>query len=306
MTEPVTGSGTRGKNAFIDADAAVGATLPTYTSSYDAKDLSLYALAVGAGRDPLDAAGLRWVYEGAADGFQALPTFGVIPAINAFMRMLLEEAQVPGCHYGLDRVLHGEQFTELLRPLPTAATLEHRGRVLDVQDKGKHAVVVYDYVSHDARTGEALVRNEVSTLIRGAGGFAPERTRSIERHVPPERAPDAVVEERTEPNQALLYRLCGDWNPLHADPAFAAAVGYPRPILHGLCTFGFVGRHVVQAFADNDGRKVASIRVRFADVVYPGETLITEMWREDQTVVVRTRSKERDKVVVSNAAVVLR
>jgi len=305
MTEPVSGSGPRGKNAFIDADVAMGAVLPTHTSSYDVKDLALYGLAVGAGRDPLDKAGLRWVFE-QSSGFQALPTFGVIPAINAFMKMLLEDQRPPGLHYGLDRVLHGEQYTELLRPLPTSATLEHRGRVLDVQDKGKHAVVVYGYVSHDASTGEPLVRNEVSTLIRGAGGFAPERTSTPERHVPPDRAPDAVVEERTEPNQALLYRLCGDWNPLHADPDFAQQVGYPRPILHGLCTFGFIGRQVVQTFADHDASAVASIRARFSDVVFPGETLVTELWREGRTITVRTSSKERGKVVVSNAAVVLR
>src|SRR5690606_5581711 len=134
--------------------------------------------------------------------------------------------------------------------------------------------------SVDAETGRVLVRNEVGTLIRGAGGFAPERTSTPERHVPPDRAPDAVVEEQTHPNQALLYRLCGDWNPLHADPELAGHVGYPRPILHGLCTFGFVGRQAVETLAKGEGKAVASIRARFSDVVIPGETLVTELWRD--------------------------
>jgi 3-hydroxyacyl-CoA dehydrogenase/3a,7a,12a-trihydroxy-5b-cholest-24-enoyl-CoA hydratase len=121
-------------------------------------------------------------------------------------------------------------------------------------------------------------------------------------NVPPDREPDAVIEERTDPNQTLLYRLSGDWNPLHADPAFATAFGYEKPILHGLCTFGHCGRHLVQAFCENDGRWLKSIKVRFARNVYPGETLVTRMWKEDdRRIVFETIVKERGEVVIRNA-----
>jgi 3-hydroxyacyl-CoA dehydrogenase/3a,7a,12a-trihydroxy-5b-cholest-24-enoyl-CoA hydratase len=204
----------------------------------------------------------------------------------------------------LDRVLHGEQYTEVLRPLPPKATLRHKGRIKDIFDKGKNALVLTEVTSYDARTGEPLVRNEITTFVRGAGGWGGERGPSTDI-VPPERAPDAVITEKTHENQALLYRLSGDWNPLHADPGFARKVGFQRPILHGLCTFGYVGRHVIKAFADGDPRLFKSIRVRFADTVLPGETLRTEMWKEGERIIVRCKVVERDKVVISNAAVEL-
>ena len=143
-------------------------------------------------------------------------------------------------------------------------------------------------------------------VVRGAGGWGGERGPSGDGNAPPDRAPDAVVEQKISADQALLYRLSGDWNPLHADPAFAQAFGFPRPILHGLCTYGFAARHVIKAFAGNDARLFKSIRARFAESVFPGETLVTEMWKECAArVVFRTRIKERDKVAISNAAVEL-
>ena len=165
--------------------------------------------------------------------------------------------------------------------------------------------MVIEVLSSDMATGELLVRNEVGVVVRGGGGFGVERVPTPELNVPPAREPDAVIEERTHENQALLYRLSGDWNPLHADPDFARKLGYERPILHGLCTFGFIGRHVLRAFAGGDPRLFQRLRVRFADVVYPGETLRTEMWREGQTIILRCLAKERGKVVISNAAVEL-
>ena len=129
---------------------------------------------------------------------------------------------------------------------------------------------------------------------------------SADINVPPAREPDAVIEEKTDPNQTLLYRLSGDWNPLHADPAFAKAFGYDRPILHGLCTFGYCGRHVIKAFSKNDPRYFKSIKVRFAKNVFPGETLVTKMWKESDTrIVFETSVKERNEVVIKNAAVEL-
>ena len=308
-TQPVMenlGSKSRGGNEFIDVDAALGYELPSITTSYDERDLSLYALGVGAARDPMNPKELRFVYENHSEGFQPLPTYAVVPAVNAVLKLTAEGKQAPGLNYGLDRVLHGEQYTELLRPLPPHAKLRHQGRIKDIFDKGKNALVVTDIRTFDAATGEELVRNELTTFVRGAGGWGGERGPSSDINVPPERAPDAVVTEKTEENQALLYRLSGDWNPLHADPGFAGAFGFPRPILHGLCTFGHVARHVLKTYRDSDARFFKSIKVRFSDSVFPGETLQTEMWKEsDSRILFRCKVVERNKVVISNAAVEL-
>ena len=294
-------------NELIDVKQALGYEMPEVTSRYDERDLALYALGVGAAQDPLDTRELQYVYELHPEGFRPLPTYGVVPAVAAIFKLGAEGHQTPGLNYGLDRVLHGEQYTELLRPLPPRATLKNKGRIKDIFDKGKNALVVTEITSFDAESGEALFRNEVTTFVRGAGGWGGDRGPATDINVPPDRKADAVVTEKTQENQALLYRLSGDWNPLHADPAFAKNFGFPRPILHGLCTFGFVGRHVLKSFTDGDHRPFKSIKVRFSDSVFPGETLQTEMWKESESrIIVRCRALERDKVVISNAAVELR
>ena len=179
-------------------------------------------------------------------------------------------------------------------------------RISDIFDKGKNAVVVFSVESRDKETGTPLVKNDIAMIVRGAGGWGGDRGPSGDINVPPNRAPDAVVTEKIGESQALLYRLSGDWNPLHVDPGFATAFGFERPILHGLCTFGHVGRHVINSFCQGDPRYFKSIKVRFADSVFPGETLKTEMWRENEgKVIVRTTVVERNKVAISNAAVEL-
>ncbi len=292
-----------GGNEFIDVDAALGFELPPQTSRYDEKDLALYALGVGVGANPLDAKELQYVYENAPD-FKALPTFGVVPALGAVFDMYKRGENAPGMNYGFDRILHGEQYTELKRPLPPSAKLTHKGKIKEIWDKGKGAVVVIAITTYD-EDGNELVYNEVSTFVRGAGGWGGERGPSTEVNVPPNRAPDATIEEKISASQALLYRLSGDINPLHADPGFAKAFGFDKPILHGLCTFGYAGRHVVKAFANDDPRTFKSIKARFSDSVFPGETLVTEMWKEGDKIVFRCKVKERDKTVISNAAIEL-
>jgi len=221
-------------------------------------------------------------------------------------KMAREGKKAPGLNYGLDRILHGEQYTEIRGPWPTHGKLVHKTKIKDIFDKGKHALVVTAITTTDDQ-GNELAYNELTMLVRGAGGWGGDRGPSTELNVPPDRAPDAVVEETTSPNQALIYRLSGDWNPLHADPGFAKNFGFERPILHGLCSFGFSARHVVSKFCPGgDPRYFKSIKVRFADSVFPGETLVTEMWKDgDRRVVFRTKVKERDKTVISNAAVEL-
>jgi (3R)-3-hydroxyacyl-CoA dehydrogenase / 3a,7a,12a-trihydroxy-5b-cholest-24-enoyl-CoA hydratase / enoyl-CoA hydratase 2 len=294
----------RGGNQFIDVDLALGYEFPEMKSRYDERDISLYALGVGAATDPLDGKDLQLVYEMHGEGFKVLPTYAVIPALNIIVDALRRGNNAPGLNFGLDRVLHGEQYTEVARPLPAKAELTHRVKVKEIYDKGKGALVVFEVRSLEP-DGDELMRNEVTLFIKGAGGWGGERGTAHEIAAP-ERAPDATREQRISPNQGLLYRLSGDWNPLHADPGFARAFGFDRPILHGLCTYGFAARHVISAFCDGDPRLFRSIRVRFAESVFPGETVQTEMWRESKTrIVLRCKVKERDKVIINNAAVEL-
>src|SRR4051812_1486550 len=306
LIENVEAGPSKGGNQFIDVDAALGHKYPEFHSSYDERDVALYALGVGAAKDPTDERDLQLVYELTGRGMKVLPSMGVLPAINMVFTQGKQGITAPGLSYGLDRVLHGEQYTELKRPLPTRAKLVTRATVKSIYDKGKGAVVNTEFITYD-EAGDELIRNHIATFVRGAGGWGGERGPSSEVNVPPDRAPDKVVEDRTTENQALLYRLSGDWNPLHADPSFARAFGFERPILHGLCFFGFATRHVAQAFApDGNPDFVKSIRVRFASSVLPGQTLITEMWKESaHRIIFRCKIKETGEVCISNAAIEL-
>lgn len=293
-----------GGNEFIDLDAAAKVSLEL-ESSYDERDVSLYALGIGAARDPLDSTELNYVYE-LGGNFQVLPTYGVMPQSNAMLAAAKTGSlTLPGMNFGFDRLLHGEQYTEIKRPLPPKARLKHTFKVKHAYDKAPNAVVTFAISSTD-ETGEEIIYNEMTAFVKGAGGWGGDRGPSADINVPPDRAPDAVIEEKTDANQTLLYRLSGDWNPLHADPAFAKAFGYDRPILHGMCTFGYCGRHVVKAFSKNDPRYFKSIKVRFAKNVFPGETLVTKMWKESDTrIIFETSVKERNEVVIKNSVVEL-
>ncbi len=290
----------KGGNEFIDVDEALAAKVPDAVNRYDDRDVSLYALGIGATKDDLNL-----VYE-RKDDFVVFPTFAVSPMLRVMFDAAKGEGYKPppGLNYGLDRVLHGEQFTEVYAPLPPAAKLTHKSRVKDIFDKGKNALVITETQSFDEK-GRLLFKNEVTTFVRGAGGWGGDRGPSSDVNVPPDRAPDAVVEERTGENQAYIYRLSGDWNPLHVDPMFAQAFGFKQPILHGLATFGFAARHVVKTFAKGgDPRYFKSVKARFSASVFPGDTLVTEMWKESDTrILFRTKVKERGEVAISNAAV---
>ncbi|HLL24757.1 MAG TPA: SDR family NAD(P)-dependent oxidoreductase, partial [Kofleriaceae bacterium] len=295
----------KGGNQYIDVDAALGYKYPEFQSSYDERDVSLYALGVGAAQNPLDENDLALVYEMSGKGMKVLPSFGVVPAISMVFTQAKNGVTAPGLSFGLDRVLHGEQYTEIKRPLPTKGKLTTKATVKNIYDKGKNALVVTEFITYDEH-GDELIKNELTTFVRGAGGWGGDRGPSADVNVPPDRAPDQVIEDKTSENQALLYRLSGDWNPLHADPSFAKAFGFQKPILHGLCSFGYATRHVAKAYApDGDVRYLKSIKARFASTVLPGETLVTEMWKEGDKVIFRTKIKERGEVCISNAAVEL-
>jgi len=306
LIENVEAGPSKGGNQFIDVDTALGYKYPEFQSSYDERDVAIYALGVGAAKDPTDERDLQLVYELSGRGMKVLPSFGVLPAINMVFTQAKQGLNAPGLSYGLDRVLHGEQYTELRRPLPIKAKLSTKATIKSIYDKGKGAVVNTEFVTYD-EFGDELIRNEMATFVRGAGGWGGERGPSAEVNVPPDRAPDRTVEDKTSENQALLYRLSGDWNPLHADPSFAKAFGFARPILHGLCFFGFATRHVAQAFApDGNPDFIKSIKVRFATSVLPGQTIVTEMWKDSDTrIVFRCKVKETGEVCISNAAVEL-
>src|SRR5262245_57646488 len=296
----------KGGNQFIDVDAALGHKYPEFSSSYDERDVALYALGVGAARNPTDEHDLQLVYELSGRGMKVLPSFAVLPAINSVFTQAKQGITAPGLKFGLDRVLHGEQYTELKRPLPTRGKLTTQGTVKQIYDKGKGALVITDFVTYSEH-GDELIRNEITTFVRGAGGWGGDRGPSAELNVPPDRGPDRVLAEKTSENQALLYRLSGDWNPLHADPSFAKAFGFSRPILHGLCFFGYATRHVARAWApDGNPEFIKSIKVRFAASMIPGQGIRTEMWKEsDHRIIFRCKVEETGEICISNAAIEL-
>ncbi len=270
----------------------VGKELSSLEYTYNNKDIILYALGVGAGAKEDE---LKFVYE---SDLQALPTYGVIPPFGALFSIVGME----GMDFNLAMLLHGEQYLELYRPIPVEGKLISYPKISAIYDKVKGAVVEIEVVTRDSK-GEAIFKNLFSTFIRGEGGFGGERGPEP-GFEPPDRSPDKIVEMPTLPQQALLYRLSGDMNPLHADPGFATMGGFEKPILHGLCTFGFAGRAVLQEHCSNDPAKFKAIKVRFSRHVYPGETIVTEMWQEkDDQIIIRSKTAERDEYCLTNAAV---
>jgi acyl dehydratase len=186
-------------------------------------------------------------------------------------------------------LVHGEQSIELFSEIPPEGAVSSVGEVTAIWDKGKGAVVEIQTVSTDKATGDKLFATTMSAFIRGEGDFGGERGPSGPRNVPPEREPDASVTYQTRPDQALTYRLSGDRNPLHSDPAFAAMGGFDRPILHGLCTYGFTGRALLHTLCDSDPSAFTSMEGRFSSPVFPGEALTINMWREgDGTAIFQT------------------
>jgi acyl dehydratase len=280
----------------VDPERALGAELPLLESRWDQDDVILYHLGVGAGDPPTDPAELRYAYEG---DLVVLPSFATVSAFPA----LAGVGGVPGLEFNPALLLHGEHEVALHRPIPTAASVVHRGRVAELWDKGKAALAVVEVVTTDG-TGKELFTNRASLFLRGEGGFGGEPG-PPSFSAAPDSEPDVVVTSPTLPQQALLYRLSGDKNPLHADPGFAAMAGFDRPILHGLCSFGMVCKAVVDRALDGDMGRVSGYRARFSGVVYPGETLVTSIWDEGDHLLVTAATAERGKPVISNGLVTL-
>jgi acyl dehydratase len=256
--------------------------------SYSWKDTVLYALGVGAKLDELD-----FLYEGR--GPKVLPTFAVVPSFASMMSVAGNLGVNPMM------ILHGEQQIRLHRPIPASGVLATVSEVKGIYDKGKGALVVVEAYTRDER-GEPLFDNVFSIFARGEGGFGGERGPEAQKADPPAgAAPDFEVVEATSREQALLYRLSGDLNPLHADPNMASFGGFDRPILHGLCTFGFAGRAILRSVCGGDPARLKSFGARFAGVVFPGDTLTTRGFAVGDGRYVVTVSTEDGRVVLSNA-----
>ena len=277
---------------------ALGSELGRTRLTYDERDVALYALGIGAPNDPFDMEELRLVYELSSLDFQVFPTFAVTFG-NDLLGLLLT-GEIAGIKFNPMMLVHGEQELELFRPLPPATTVLSNIKIADIFDKGSGMLIIFDIESF-GESGERLALARTSVFIRGLGGFGGKRGTSSKMDLP-NRPPDCVVQETTLNKQALLYRLSGDTNPLHADPQMAAIGGYDKPILHGLCTFGYAARAILQRFGNNAPSRLRSIRARFVQHVFPGETLKTEMWAvATGAVAFRTRAVERDVVVLSQA-----
>jgi len=265
----------------------VGRTLEPVRHTHSERDVMLYALGVGCGTDEL-----QFTYE---RDLKVLPTFAVIPAFPAMLNLGGAMQVNPMM------ILHGEQRIELHAPIPTSGTITTTPTIKAIYDKGKGALVVVETDSVDEK-GRLLFRNTSGIFARGEGGFGGDRGPSGPKNVPPDRKPDKSVSFTTRPEQALLYRLSGDRNPLHADPDFARMAGFPKPILHGLCTYGFAGRAILQAWCDNDPARLKAFEVRFSGVVFPGETITTDMWEVGKGKIVVSARTERGEAVLSSAA----
>ena len=268
----------------IDPTAAIGARLPDRSFSWTESDVLLYHLGIGATTD------LRWTLEGPE--LTVLPSFGVV--VPTFHETDPPPLDLPGCDLDLAQVVHGSQTVEVSGPIPTSGSATLSTTLTDVWDKGSAAVIWQEGVARD-ESGAELWRVRSSIFVRGEGGFGGDRGAQQKVSLPT-REPDATTTYAVAPHQALLYRLCGDRNPLHADPDFARRAGFPAPILHGLCSYGIVLREVTDLLFDGDPSRVRGFTARFSGVVFPGETLRINAWNEGERVVVEAKiaGGERD------------
>ena len=251
----------------------------------------LYAVGIGMSRDPYDPNELAYTYEKS--------TLKTVPTLAS---VLTRVPLLKDCGYDYTKVVHGEQRLTLFRPLEPEGELIADSRVTEAYDKGpgKGAVIYSETAVRSAKDGKPVFTNVSTTFARGDGGFGGPNGSGPEPHKIPDRKPDLTVPLETRKDQALLYRLSGDRNPLHADPDLAKRVGFPVPILHGLCTYGTTCRAVLQSVCKYDHTQIRGFDVRFSSPVYPGETIVTDIWVDGKTVSFRAKLKERDVTVINN------
>ncbi|MBX6329044.1 MAG: MaoC family dehydratase N-terminal domain-containing protein [Pseudolabrys sp.] len=267
--------------------------IPEVEHTYGWKDCVLYALGVGLGQDPVNEDELAFVYE---KNLKALPTFALVLGYSPYW------LRNPESGVNWTKVVHGEQGMRLHRPVATQGTVIGKTRIVEVIDKGKGkgALVYSERKVTDKATGELLATLTQTTVCRDDGGFGGPPREAPPPHPIPDRAPDLVCDLPTRPETALIYRLSGDVNPLHAEPEFAKAAGFPRPILHGLATFGVAGHALLKALCSYDPARLTAMAGRFTAPVYPGETIRTEIWRDGAMATFRSLVVERDVVAINN------
>lgn len=274
----------------INYDEIMSMTSENVEISYSDKDSILYSLGVGLGNDPMNMAELKYVYENSQ---VALPSM----ATNfQYHSPLLLKANI-----NFILVVHGEQKLSFTNPLPVSGDFISNAKVIGCYDKGagKGAIIDVETTINLKKDNTEICKLVSTTFARGDGGFGgPESPKSeIFR---PEGDPDFVHEIKTKPDQALIFRLSGDFNPLHSDPNFAKTAGFEKPILHGMCTYGIACRSLVESVCEGDAKRLKKFDCRFSSPVYPGETIVTEMWKNGSKVYYQSKVKERDKIVIKN------
>jgi acyl dehydratase len=277
----------------LDLDKLLACKIPDVEQTYGPKDCILYALGVGVGLDPVDANELAFVYE---KNLKVLPTYALVQGYAPYW---IFEA---GAGITWEKTVHGEQGLILHEPVAPSGTVISRNRIVDVVDKGKDkgALVYSELQVIDKASGRLLATLNQTIFCRADGGFGGPRRNMAPPHEVPDRAPDFACDLPTRPEMALIYRLSGDINPLHADPEFARAGGYPRPILHGLATFGAAGHALLKTVCGYQPQRMKAMSGRFSAPVFPGETIRTEMWRDCGAVSFRARVVERDVIAINN------
>ena len=278
---------------MLDYDKLQSWKIPDTRQTYSGKDTILYALGIGCGGSPVESGDLKYVYE---DGLQAFPSMALVLGYPGFW---LQHADV-----GVDarRLLHGEETMRLFALLPAVGAVTGVTRVAGIYDKGpgKDAVLVIDRDVVDNTSGVLLATLTSTLILRGGGGFGGPPGPAARPAALPESAAHYVLDLPTLTQSALIYRLSGDLNPLHADPAVATAVGFPQPILHGLCTLGMATRAIVRTCFAKDPGQLQQLGARFSAPVFPGETIRVEIWNTDGRGRFRCRSLERDVIVLTN------
>ena len=280
----------------INYDEIMNLTSENVEISYSDKDSILYSLGIGLGNDPMNLNELKYVYENSQSVLPSMAT-----NFQYHSPLLLKT------NINFIMVVHGEQRLSITNALPVSGDFIANAKVIGCYDKGpaRGAIIEVETTVKNKKNNEEICKLVSTTFARGDGGFGGPDSPKKEIFIP-DGEPDYVSEVSTKPDQALIFRLSGDYNPLHSDPNFAKAAGFEKPILHGMCTYGIACRSLVNEICENDASKLERFDCRFSSPVYPGETIITEMWKKDKMIYFNSKVKERDKLVLKNGVSVIK
>ena len=280
----------------INYDEIMNLTSENVEISYSDKDSILYSLGIGLGNDPMNLNELKYVYENSQSVLPSMAT-----NFQYHSPLLLKT------NINFIMVVHGEQRLSITNALPVSGDFIANAKVIGCYDKGpaRGAIIEVETTVKNKKNNEEICKLVSTTFARGDGGFGGPDSPKKEIFIP-DGEPDYVSEVSTKPDQALIFRLSGDYNPLHSDPNFAKAAGFEKPILHGMCTYGIACRSLVYEICENDASKLKRFDCRFSSPVYPGETIITEMWKKDKMIYFNSKVKERDKLVLKNGVSVIK